>query len=61
MVTLTLSLFQIIVCCLIVFASVALAFVIGVAEGRLREACEPGKKPAEDDGKGLGARVRGRH
>lgn len=57
----TFSPFQLIVSFVVVLLFNWLALAIGIAEGRAREACESTQEIADDDGGGLGARVRRRH
>ena len=51
---LTISVFQLVFLALVVLAFIALAFAIGLSEGRAREACEPTQEIDEDDGESLG-------
>jgi hypothetical protein len=60
-VTFTLGTIQLAACVVMPFAAVALAYLVGIAEGRAREACEATQKLADDDGSGLGVTVRRRH
>ncbi len=57
----SLSLFQVVSILLIFLGHIALAYVIGVWQGRLREACEPGKQLPDDDAETLRALSRRRH
>lgn len=52
-VVLELSRWQLGACIVVTMASITLAYVIGLAEGRLREACEPTKQVFEDESDSL--------
>ncbi len=50
----TFTLPQLVAMLLVAVGHIALAYVLGVWQGRIREACEPTQEIADDDGKGLG-------